>query len=326
MAFTQDITERAHCWLLSTMKFQFPFLFLGLVCVVAALWSNEDYEIFSLNDKVRKDLGTSTTFYSWLGLPQGPKSTKDEIAKAYRKLSRKSHPDKFRGKSRKDKKRAEERFQRLSAVGNILKDKALKERYDYFYKKGFPTLKGTDYLYSRFRPGILLTFFVLYLVVSAFQYVTIRISRKQDHKRISELIEEIKLLAWGNSLIPPLDGLARKVQSPVGKEFLVSPGGEVSLIDVDEKGVEFLSPLDADDININPGFKESYFYLLPCYLWNFTIGYLSGKKFDTSHTYVRPGRKQAIKEAVVEKKKKNNRKGEKVELPNGKVIYSRKKK
>lgn len=309
------------------MKFHLPLLFLGFVCVVSALWSNEDYEIFSLNDKVRKDLGSDTTFYSWLGLLKGPKSTKDEIAKAYRKLSRKSHPDKFRGKSRKEKRHAEERFQRLSAVGNILKDKALKQRYDYFYKKGFPTLKGTDYLYSRFRPGIVLTLILLFVVVSAFQYTALRISRKQDHKRIASLIEEIKLLAWGNSLIPPLDGLARRVQSPMGKEFLVSSMGEVSLIDVDEKGNEFLAPLDAGDINLSPSFKESYFYLLPCRLWNCTFGYLTGAKIDTTYNYVNPDQKKKIAEEVTEKrKKKNHQKGERVELPNGKVIYSRKKK
>lgn len=309
------------------MKFQFPLIFLGLVCVTAALWSNEDYEIFSLNDKVRKDLGSDTTFYSWLGLLKGPKSTKEEIAKAYRKVSRKNHPDKFSGKSRKEKKRAEERFQRLSAVGNILKDQSLKQRYDYFYKKGFPTLKGTDYLYSRFRPGIVLTLIVLFIVVSTFQYASLRISRKQDHKRISSIIEEIKLLAWGNSLVPPLDGLARKVQSPIGKEFIVSPVGEVSLIEMDEKGNEYLSALDPSDININPSFKESYFYLLPCRLWNYTLGYVTGIKIDTAYTYVNPERKQTITDATTEKKKKKaTPKGERVELPNGKVIYSRKKK
>lgn len=310
------------------MRFQFPLLVLGFVCIVAALWSNEDYEIFSLNDKVRKDIGPGTTFYSWLGLLQGPKATKDEIAKAYRKLSRKNHPDKFRGKSRREKKRAEERFQRLSAVGNILKDKSLRQRYDYFYKNGFPTLKGTDYLYSRFRPGIVLTLIVLFVVISAFQYATLRISRKQDHKRMTALIDEIKVLAWGNSLVPPLDGLARRVQSPSGKEFHVSPVGEVSLIDEDEKGKEFLAPLDAADINLKPNFKETFFYLLPCRLWNYTLGYVTGVNIDTTYTYVSPERKQQIREEVAEKKKKkkSSQKGEKVELPNGKVIYSRKKK
>ncbi|OVF10705.1 hypothetical protein A9F13_01g01089 [Clavispora lusitaniae] len=310
------------------MKLRFPLVLIALLSLVAALWSSEDYEIFSLNDKVRKDLGPDTTFYSWLGLPKGPKSTKEEIVKAYRKLSRKNHPDKLRGKSYKHKKKVEERFQRLSAVGNILKNESLKKRYDYFYRNGFPTLKGTDYLYSRFRPGIFVTLFVVFAVVSSFQYISLRISRRQDFKRISTIVDDIRLQAWGNSLVPPSDGSARKVVSPNGKEFLVSAVGDVSLVDRDEDGNEFLSPLDANAIDVNPGFKESYFYLFPCYLWNSTLGRLTGYIINTKSTYVNTKSKQTSSDSVEhgKKKKKNaSQKGTKVELPNGKVIYSRKK-
>lgn len=290
---------------------------------MVANWSPQDYEIFTLNEKVRSDLGPGVTFYSWLGLSKGPKSTVDEISKAYRKLSRKLHPDKYRGKLKSERKKAEERFQRLSLVGNILRDHALRQRYDYFIDKGFPKWKGTGYYYLRFRPGIFLTLFMLYVVVSAFQYVSMRISRRQDRNRILSLKNELKHLAWGGSYIPPLDGSARKVQSAIGKDFHVSPTGDVSLIEYDENGEMTLTLMDENDINANPGLRESYFFLLPCGLWNITVGKLTGYTINTETTYVNPNRKEPPKEKS--KKKKSAQKGEKVELPNGKVMYKRRK-
>lgn len=289
---------------------------------MVANWSPQDYEIFSLNDKIRKDLGLGTTFYSWLGLDKGAKSSVDEISKAYRKLSRRLHPDKYRGKSKSERKTAEERFQRLSLVGNILRDNSLRQRYDYFLAKGFPKWKGTGYYYSKFRPGVVLTFFVIFLLVSTFQYVSLKINRKQDFKRIAKLKEEIKLQAWGGSYIPPLDGSARKVQSAIGKEFHVAPTGEVSLIEYDSNNEMVLTLMDENDIDVNPGLKESYFYLIPCGLWNISIGKLTGRKIDTTVTYVNPNRKE---EKTAKKAKKPAKKGEKIELPNGKVIYKRRK-
>lgn len=306
------------------MKFLTPIILLALVSFVVANWLPEDYEIFSLNDKVKADLGTDTTFYSWLKLEKGPRSTLDEINKAYRKMSRKMHPDKFSGKSKKEKKRAEERFQRLSLVGNILRDNSLKTRYDYFLKQGFPKWKGTGYFYSRFRPGVALVFLVLFVIVSSFQYVSLRISRKQDHKRIASMKKEILMQAWGGSFVPPLDGSARKVQAANGAEFLVSPIGEVSLLETDKKGEVKATLVDENDINVNPGFRESFFYRIPCGLWNVTLGKLTGRTIDTTVTYVNPNAPKP--EAAPEKKKKANaKKGQKIELPNGKVIYSRKK-
>lgn len=305
------------------MKLSSVLVFFSVFCFAVANWSPQDYEIFSLNDKIKKDLGQSTSFYSWLGLDKGPKSSVEEISKAYRRLSRKLHPDKFRGKSRSEKKLAEERFQRLSLVGNILRDNSLRRRYDYFYAKGFPKWKSTGYFYSRFRPGIILTFVVLYLVVSAFQYVSLRISRKQDFKRIASLKEQIKMQAWNGSYVPPLDGSARKVLSAVGKEFHVSPTGDVSLIEYDSNDNMTLSLLDENDIDVNPSIRESYFVKIPVGLWNVSVGKLTGYTFSTESTYVNPNRKDP--EPETKTKKKNKNKGEKIELPNGKVIYKRKK-
>lgn len=308
---------------LHKMKLSSALIFLSALCFVVANWSPQDYEIFSLNDKIKKDLGSSATFYSWLGLEKGPKSSLEEITKAYRKLSRKLHPDKFRGKSRAAKKLAEERFQRLSLVGNILRDNALRRRYDYFHANGFPKWTKTGYLYSRFRPGFLLTLFGLYLLISTFQFISLKINRKQDYKRIAAMRESIKTQAWNGSYIPPADGSARKVTSAIGKEFHVSATGEVSLIEHDENGEVVLDLLDENDIDVNPSIKESYFVKIPAGLWNITIGKLTGYTFNTGSTYVNPNRKETKQQSKPKAKKKN--KGEKIELPNGKVMYKRKK-
>lgn len=305
------------------MKLSFSVIFLAcLACFVAANWTPEDYEIFSLNDKIKQDLGSD--FYQWLGLAKGPKSTTAEISKAYRKLSRKIHPDKYRGNKKSEKKRAEERFQRLSLVGNILRDHNLKQRYDYFLKNGFPKWKGTGYYYSRFQPGVMFVLVVLYVLVSTFQYISLKINRKQDFKRIVKLKDEVKRLAWGG-ILPPMDGENMKVQTPNGREFLVTPGGEVSLMETDQKQNITLSLLDENDIDINPGIKESYFYRLPAGLWNVTLGRLTGFTINTNVVYVNPHKKETKPEPTSEKKAKKKPKGEKIELPNGKVIYSRKK-
>ncbi|RLV95438.1 hypothetical protein JA1_000990 [Spathaspora sp. JA1] len=297
--------------------------------VVASNWSKEDYEIFSLNDKVHQDLGKEVTFYSWLGLERGPKSSREEINKAYRKLSRKIHPDKVSSKSRKVKKQADDRFQLLSSVGNILKDKSLKRRYDYFYDKGFPRWKGTGYYYSKFRPGVGTTLVILYIIVGTLHMVSLRINRKQDYKRIADLKSTLVKEAWEGSPFPPAGITDRKLVNEAGKAFVVKPDGSVYVVDSSDSDTEGeLVELDENEINLKPGFKESLFFKIPVAIYNLSIGNWISKPIDTSITYVNPKRAQAQEAEKVEKKrarKKAQRGDKKIELPNGKVVYSRKK-
>ncbi|KAL6454396.1 SPAC2E1P5.03 Uncharacterized J domain-containing protein C2E1P5.03 [Candida maltosa Xu316] len=299
------------------MRF-FHLVLLFVTIVAAAHWSKEDYEIFSLNDKIQQDLGTKTTFYNWLNLENGPKSTLQEINKAYRKLSRSLHPDKFATASKNQRKKANERFQRLSLVGNILRDQSLKRRYDYFYTKGFPKWKGTGYYYSKFRPGVIFTFTILYVLISTFHFFALKINRKQAHKRIADLKSEVKTQAWGGQF-PPTDGSDRKLTNEAtGKTFLVKIDGSVWLLEEDEEHL-----IDENEININPGFKDSLFFKIPAKLWNLAFG--KWAPIDTTVEYNRPEtKKKEVGEKKKQQKKKANR-GEKIELPNGKVVYSRKK-
>lgn len=312
------------------MKFlSVNLLILFIVSLVAASsqWTKEDYEIFNLNDKIQEDLGKKVTFYSWLGLENGPKSTQQEITKAYRQLSRKLHPDKWNSKPKNQRKKANERFQRLSLVGNILRDQSLKRRYDYFYNKGFPKWKGTGYYYSKFRPGLIFTLSIIYCLVGIFHFVGLRINRKQDYKRLVDLKNEIKNQAWGGSQIPPSDGSDRKiVNESNGKTFLIKPDGFVYLINSEDN--DNLVELDENEINLSPGFKESLFFKIPIYFYNLTIGNYVGKPISTNVEYVNKKKveEQAAEQAEKKKqRKKAKRGGERIELPNGKVVYSRKK-
>lgn len=306
------------------MRFSVVLVFAFIATAIAVNWLPEDYEIFGLRDRIEHDLGSGTTFYSWLGLTEGPKSSSEEINKAYRKLSRRLHPDKFHSAKKSVKKLAEERFQRLSLVGNILRDKGLKKRYDYFLDNGFPKWKGTGYYYSRFRPGMGLTLGFLFVLVGLFHFVSVKITRKQDYKRLVQLKEQIKTQAWNGSIIPPTDGKDRKIMNQMnGKQFVVHINGDVSLIETDEDSTEVYHPIDENQIKVDLGFRDTIFFKFPCFLYNQTFGYIFGK-IDTSE---KPSEVKQTSDddntAKQKTKKKNASKGEKIELPNGKVIYGR---
>ncbi|CUM67982.1 uncharacterized protein PRCAT00005696001 [Priceomyces carsonii] len=296
------------------------FAFFAIFTIVqASNWSPEDYEIFNLNDKIQQDLGKGTTFYSWLGLEDGPKSKLEEISKAYRKKSRQLHPDKQSKSSKAAKKKAEEMFQRLSLVANILRDQSLKKRYDYFLTKGFPKWRKTGYYYSKFRPGFIMTLVILFFFANVLHYIGLSINRKQDFKRIVDLKREIKLLAWGNLLSPPLDGSERKVSGISDRQFMVHANGDVSLIKDNE-----LVPVDENEINTKPFFKETLLYRVTAALWNITLGKITGKEMDTSVLFENPTKKTSKESRKeIKKTKKKIDKDHKVLLPNGKVAYGR---
>ena len=65
----------------------------------------------------------SKDFYAELGLSKG--ATNDDIKKAYRKLSRKYHPDLHQGD-----KSAEEKYKSISEAYSVLKDPKQKKQYD----------------------------------------------------------------------------------------------------------------------------------------------------------------------------------------------------
>ncbi|TID27559.1 putative J domain-containing protein [Venturia nashicola] len=191
-------------------------LFLAFV----AAWTNEDYEIFQLNDAVQQDQGLNVTFYSWIGVK--PSATVDQINKVYRKRSRDLHPDKARSsfidqyaKSHDGKKpsnrqvnayakEASDRFARFGVVANVLRDYESRQRYNHFLKNGFPKWRGTGYYYSRFRPGLGSVLFGMFLVFGGgAHYLALYAGHRRHRDFVDRYIKRARHLAWGDNLVIP---------------------------------------------------------------------------------------------------------------------------
>ncbi|KAI1087704.1 hypothetical protein F5B19DRAFT_474608 [Rostrohypoxylon terebratum] len=234
---------------------RFSILSVGLLTVLTPLtsaWTKEDREIFRLRDEIAQHEGPDVTFYDFLGVTS--RATQDEINKAYRKKSRSLHPDKVKqqltaerarqatksGKGAKGKKTgvkvtkpptpseikaavklAGDRQARLSIIANILRGSG-RARYDHFMGNGFPTWKGTEYYYSRYRPG-LGTVLVGVLLVGGggFHYLALYMSWKRQREFVERYIKFARQAAWGDNLgIPGVDAapVAAPAPAPVDDE------------------------------------------------------------------------------------------------------------
>lgn len=281
-------------------------VFIALFALTVA-WSKEEYEIFSVNDKVQADLGP-TSFYAWLNVSR--KAPYAEINKAYRRLLRKIHPDKYKGKQKRE---MELRYQTLSVVGNILRDNDLRQRYDYFLDRGFPKWKGTTYLYSRYRPGIVGTLIGLWLLASFVHYVGLKLNRLQDKKRLAAMRQQLVREATGGGF--PTGEEARLTNLESGKTFVVRPDNLVFL-ETDDGLVE----MNENAVRTAVSVRETLLFKLPAGLYNVTLGKVTGRRIDTTVDDSVAG--DSTDGPAPKKKKKP--KGKKVKLPNGKVVYSRK--
>ncbi|KAI0399011.1 hypothetical protein F4802DRAFT_611201 [Xylaria palmicola] len=212
---------------------KFSTVALGLVALLTPLttaWSKEDREIFRVRDELAAHEGADVTFYDFLGTT--PSATQDEINKAYRRKTRALHPDKVRQQIMADRakqnkakgvrvtksptssqikaavKKAGERQARLSIVANVLRGSG-RARYDHFLRNGFPTWKGTEYYYSRYRPG-LGTVLVGCLLVGGgfFHYLALYMSWRRQREFVERYIKFARNAAWGdNFAVPGLDAV-----------------------------------------------------------------------------------------------------------------------
>ncbi|KAI0193021.1 hypothetical protein EV127DRAFT_425539 [Xylaria flabelliformis] len=213
-------------------------LTLGLVALLTPLtaaWSKEDREIFRVRDELSTHEGPDVTFYDFLGV--APSASQDEINKAYKRKARALHPDKVRQQLMADRakqnkaakgsggvkvtkspsqsqikaavKKAGERQTRLSIVTNVLRGPG-RDRYDHFLRNGFPTWKGTEYYYSRYRPGLGTVLFGCLLVGGGgFHYLALYMSWKRQREFVERYIKFARHAAWGDNFsIPGLDAAA----------------------------------------------------------------------------------------------------------------------
>lgn len=258
----------------------FSLLFLLLWAgAYSSAWSPEDREIFALKEAVEKDQGPGTTFYSWLGISKS--SNEGEITKAYRKMSRKLHPDKNPGQQ------ATDRFARLGVVANVLRS-ARRERYDFYLKHGFPKYRNGDYSYKRYRPGLGAVLIFLYLFGGAAQYLALRITAGRQRAYMQSIIDDVTNSAWGNGI----SSTKRKVVQPNGKAFVVYPTGNVFLV---ENETEFW--LNPEDVRL-PTIHDTFTVKFP----KLIITKLTGHRFLSQIDGVVLGEsEELVNEEVVKK-------------------------
>ncbi|KAK4167086.1 hypothetical protein QBC43DRAFT_312112 [Cladorrhinum sp. PSN259] len=229
---------------------RFSALSLGLLALLTPLtaaWSKEDREIFRVRDELIAHEGSDVTFYEYLGVPKS--ASHEDINKAYKKKSRLLHPDKVRQqlqaeriKTQKEQanrkggqpashvtkppsaselkaaiKKASERQARLSIVADVLRGPG-RDRYDHFLSNGFPTWKGTEYYYNRYRPGLGTAMFGVFLLAGGgAHYIALYMSWKRQREFVERYIKFARHAAWGNNLglnIPGIDAQAAAAAAP----------------------------------------------------------------------------------------------------------------
>lgn len=232
-----------------------------LACLVALTlaWSKEDHEIFRLRDEVITNEGSNATFYSLLGVK--PNANTDEITKAYRKLSKRMHPDKARSNwlasyntppkpnskpgakptvhVHKDKKPSQSevkkfmkeatvKYERFTTIAEILRS-PLRDRYDHFLRNGFPAWRGTGYYYQRFRPGLGTVLIGLFLVIGGgAHYAALYLSWKRKREFVERYIKDARRMAWGDEgAIGAIPGLGGPVAAPQQQQNI--PDNEESM-------------------------------------------------------------------------------------------------
>ncbi|KAJ2765537.1 hypothetical protein IWQ57_004740, partial [Coemansia nantahalensis] len=252
------------------MRLAAVLLVCSLLAAVAAAWEKLDHEIFELYDDIKRHEGTAD-WYEFLGVDA--KDGVEDINKAYRRLSKKYHPDKLQRLSADEGRRATKRFQRMGLVVGILRDSEARKRYNFFRKNGVPVWRGTGYLYRRWRPGFGSVIVGLLVFASAMQYLFHQLSFWRAQQRIRDIE------AHGGGARVRREQTARQTARRAARRQKAngSPGNT----EVDDSGYEN-EELDQNQVNtvgvINPyavqpaSVRRLFVYTLPLALVNRVLG------------------------------------------------------
>lgn len=179
------------------MKYFTLTYILLLASFAFAYFSPAQLEILDLHYKIQpknfKPTDDIRTFYSLLSIK--PSASDDELESAYRKMSRKLHPDKFVKADPKDRRRAERKFETLSLVISILRDVERRKNYDYFVKNGFPVWDNSKARYifkNRSKPTFVITLSVILLLSTIGQVIILKLNKKQKNKRVEQILRDVR--------------------------------------------------------------------------------------------------------------------------------------
>lgn len=171
--------------------------FLLLAGLALAYFSPTQLEILDLHYKIQPKQASKSadnrTFYSLLSI--SPSTPEDQLERAYRKLSRKWHPDKFVMAEPKERRRAERKFETLSLIISILRDVDRRKSYDYFLKNGFPVWDESKARYvfqNRFKPNFTLVLVFLAVLTSIGQMIILKLNRSQKNKRVEQILRDVR--------------------------------------------------------------------------------------------------------------------------------------
>ncbi|CAR24652.1 Erj5p [Lachancea thermotolerans CBS 6340] len=291
------------------LHLQWKALVLILVSLVSLsiAFTPEEVQIFQLHQEIQK-YGKNVDFYKLLKLPKLKESTSQEIRKNFRQLSKKYHPDKNQ-KYRK-------LYERLNLATKILSNDSQRKTYDYYLKNGFPKYdfnKG-GFFFSRVRPSTWFTLAFIYIACGLIHYVLLRLQNDGNKARIERFLREVKAQDDTNGL-GEKQLLLRQSENDEGKKIIVRLG-DVFVLQPD--GTEAL--VSTKEIK-NPGISESILVSLPFWLWSKSVGKLTGG-FTGPKDSSNPSTSRAFSN---KRATRNKGPGATMDLPNGKVLHSRKK-